>query len=269
MKRSPRCSLSVAVVVLLSGARSLAAQIDYRNLDEGRPTHVEDAFPVERYAFEFLTSYAFEREPGGGIVHAFVPELEYGIAANAELGITAPVGILYDGGVTRTGLAGLRAFALYNFNTEGAGLPALALRADVRLPAGSFAGGATRVTLTGIAPRSWGRQRIHVNGAYTLGPDASPALVEPAGRWWWGAALDRTLFRESVLLLAEAYARGAARAAPAEVMGSLGVRWQWRPTAVIDVGLARGLVRGRGPDYAFAIGISNAFALAGLLPGRR
>jgi hypothetical protein len=269
MKSSLSCGLIAAVVGGFCGARSLAAQTDYRNLDEGRPTRVEDAFPVERYAFEFLTSYAFEREPGGGIVHAFVPELEYGIVANGQFGITAPVGILDEGGVTRAGLSGLRAFALYNFNTESAALPALALRADVRLPAGSFAGGETRVTLTGIATRSWGRHRIHVNGAYTLGPDASPALVEPAGRWWWGAALDRTLFRQSVLLLAEVYARGAARAAPTEVTGSLGVRWQWRPTAVIDVGLARGLVPGRGPDYAFTVGLSNAFAFAGLLPGRR
>jgi hypothetical protein len=269
MKRSLNCGLMAAVVVGLGGARLLAAQTEYRNLDEGRPARVEDAFPVERYAFEFLTSYALEREPGGGIVHAFVPELEYGIVLNGEVGITAPVGMLDEGGVTRAGLSGLRAFALYNFNTESAALPALALRVDVRLPAGSFAGGETRVSLKGIATRSWGRQRIHVNGAYTLGPDATPALVEPAARWWWGGALDRTLFRQSVLLLAEVYARGAARAAPVEVMGSLGVRWQWRPTAVLDIGLARGLVRGRGPDYTFTVGISNAFAFAGLLPGER
>ncbi len=269
MKGSLPCGLFAAVLVLLCGERSLAAQTDYRNLDEGRPTRVEDAFPVERYAFEFVTSYALERDPGGGIVHAFVPELAYGIVANGELGITAPVGLLSEGGVTRAGLSGLRAFALYNFNTEGAALPALAVRADVRLPAGSFAGSEARVTLKGIATRSWGRQRIHVNGAFTLGPDVSPALIEPAGRWWWGAALDRTLFRQSVLLLAEVYTRGAARAAPAEVTGSLGVRWQWRPTAVIDIGLARGLVRGHGPDYAFTVGIANAFAFAGLLPGGR
>lgn len=269
MMNSLRCGLIAAAAVGVYGARSLVAQTDYRNLDEACPTRVEDAFPVERYAFEFLTSCALERERGGGIVHAFVPELEYGIVANGELGITAPVGVLDEGGITRAGLSGLRAFALYNFNTESAAVPALALRADLRLPAGSFAGGATQVMLKGIATRSWGRHRIHVNGVYTLGPDARPALVEPAGRWWWGAALDRTLFRQSVLLLAEVYARRAARAAPIEVTGSLGVRWQWRPTAVIDVGLARGLVRGRGPDYAFTVGISNAFAFAGLLPGGR
>ena len=267
MNRSLRGGVNAAGVALLCAAHSLAAQTDYRNLDEGRPTRVEDAAPVERYAFEFLTSYALEQEPGGGTVHAFVPEIEYGILANGEFGITLPVGILYQDGITRAGLSGLRGFALYNFNAESPALPAIALRADVRLPAGSFAGSETRVTLKGIATRSWGRQRLHLNGAYTLGPDASPALVEPAGRWWWGAALDRTLFRQSLLLLAEVYVSGAARTAPAALTGSLGLRWQWRPTAVIDLGLARGLRRDRGPDYAFTIGISNAFALAGLLPG--
>src|SRR5260370_26453810 len=156
MKGALPCGLFAAVLVLLCGERSLAAPADSRNLDEGRPQRVEDAFPVERYAFEFVTSYALEREPGGRSVHAFVPELAYGIVANGALGITAPVGLLSEGGVTRAGLAGLRAVALYNFNTEGAALPALAVRADVSLPARSLAGCQARVLLTGIATPSRG-----------------------------------------------------------------------------------------------------------------
>src|SRR5260370_9814902 len=128
--------LSAAAVVGLCGTRSLAAQTDYRNLDEGRPTRVEDAFPVERYAFEFLTSYALEREPGGGIVHAFVPELEYGLVANGELGIAAPVGLLDERGITRASPSRLRSSALYNSTPQTPTVPALALRAYARLLAG-------------------------------------------------------------------------------------------------------------------------------------
>ena len=40
------------------------AQIDYRNLDDERPVVTEDAYPVERYAFEFLAPYLFEAEAG-------------------------------------------------------------------------------------------------------------------------------------------------------------------------------------------------------------
>src|SRR5260370_15737288 len=113
MKCSLCWGLSAAAVVGLCGTRSLAAQTDYRNLDESRPTRVEDAFPVERYAFEFLPSYALEREPGGGIVHPFVAGLEYGLVADGELGIDAPDGILDVGGINRGGLSGVPAVALY------------------------------------------------------------------------------------------------------------------------------------------------------------
>ncbi len=91
MKSSLRSGLVAAALVLPFGGPSLAAQTDYRNLDEGRPLRVEDANPIERYAFEFLTSYGLERRQGGATVHAFVPELEYGIVANGEPGIAAPV----------------------------------------------------------------------------------------------------------------------------------------------------------------------------------
>ena len=40
----------------------LAAQTDFRNLDEGRPTHTEDALPVDRYGFELVLPYALEAE---------------------------------------------------------------------------------------------------------------------------------------------------------------------------------------------------------------
>lgn len=33
-------------------AGSAAAQTDYYNTDAGRPVHIEDAYPVERHAFE-------------------------------------------------------------------------------------------------------------------------------------------------------------------------------------------------------------------------
>ncbi len=250
------------------GAAPLAAQIDYRNLDDDRPTRVEDAYPAERYAFELLIPYAVERERGGATVHASVLELEYGILPNAQIGFKAPFAAVHSGGTTTTGLSGLRVFALYNFNTESLVLPAFSFRTDVTLPAGSLAGSVTHVTVKGIATRSFGRTRLHLNGAHRFGPDGTPAAVEAAERWWYGAALDRTLFRQSVLLVGEVYALRLVRGSPTEVNASLGLRWQWRPTAVIDLGVARRL-RQNGPDYAITFGISNAFAILGLMPRGR
>jgi len=257
-----------ALAVSWLAALPLGAQIDYRNLDDDRPTRVEDAYPAERYAFELLIPYRVERE-GGVTVHASVLELEYGILPNAQIGFKAPLAAVHSSGATTSGLAGLRVFTLYNFNTERMVLPAFALRTDVTFPVGSLGGSDTRVTVKGIATRSFGRTRLHLNGAYSFGPDGTPAAVEAAERWWYGAALDRTLFRQSVLLVGEVFALRIDRGSPTEVNASLGLRWQWRPTAVIDLGVARRLRQHTGPDYHITIGISNAFAIRGLMPHGR
>jgi len=57
-------------------ATEAAAQIDYRNLDDERPVAVEDAYPIERYAFELLGAYRFARLRGGvaGVLERVFPE---------------------------------------------------------------------------------------------------------------------------------------------------------------------------------------------------
>src|ERR1051326_9345054 len=86
------------------GATRASAQIDYRNLHDARPVAVEDAYPLERYAFEWLGAYRFARL-GEGSQHLFVPELAYGIARGTELGIKAPFAATTLGGSTEAGLA--------------------------------------------------------------------------------------------------------------------------------------------------------------------
>jgi len=258
-----------ALLLTITVAAPAAAQIDYRSLDDDRPTRVEDAYPAERYAFEFLIPYSFERGRSRESVHAWLFELEYGVIPNGHVGVKAPVAAIQTAGRTEWGLSGLRAFALYNFNTESPLLPAFSLRGDVTLPVGSLAASEARGSLQAIATRSFGRNRIHVNAAYGFGPDGTPPAVEGLDRWWIGAALDRTLFRQSVLLIGEVYVRQPIEGAPIEVNASAGLRWQWRPTTVLDLGISRGLRAGLGPEYAVTVGISNAFAIAGLMPGRR
>ena len=101
----------IAAAALLLGGRPLAAQIDYRNLDEGRPAHTEDAYPVERYAFELLTPWSLDARPGGTTSVLLTPELEYGAFMNSQVGIAAPLGWLHAAGTTDFGLAGVYAKA--------------------------------------------------------------------------------------------------------------------------------------------------------------
>src|SRR4026208_395422 len=221
------------VIATLLGIPSVAlAQLDYRNLDDDRPTLIEDAYPLERYGFEILAPWRYSRAQGGGGVHAFIPELEYGLFGNFQLGLKAPIARVETTGGHEWGIAGLRLFGLYNFNTEGAWLPAPALRADATFPVGGLAGEGTRFTAKAIATRSWGQSRVHLNGAYTFGADrllapagaphpggvaggggADPcgadrllAAADAAHKWWLGGAVDRTLFRQSTLLIVELYA---------------------------------------------------------------
>ena len=244
----------------------LSAQIDYRNLDDDRPVVTEDAYPVERYAFELLGPYRFEAEAGGAEHHTIVPELAYGVARNTQVGLKLPFAAVDEGAGTDWGLAGLRVFGLYNFNTESRWVPALSLRADATFPVGSLAGEGSRFALKAIATRSWGRMRLHLNAARGFGSEDALSVAEPLKRWSGSVAVDRTFFRPSILLIGEVAVSQAVQDAPTGVNASLGGRWQWTPTLVLDAGVTRRLRSDIGPDIALTIGLSHAFALRGLMP---
>ena len=253
-------------------AHPLSAQIDYRNLDDERPVATEDAYPVERHAFELLAPYRFERDRGGKQVHLFPLEVEYGVFDNTQLGLAAPIAAVDvgQGADADWGLAGLRAFALYNFNTESPSLPAFSLRGDVGLPIGALAGDNARFSLKAIATRSWGLTRLHLNAIRSFGSEADLGAADVAPRWGYSLAVDRTLFRQSTLLVGELAVDREVRDAPTAVTVSAGARYQWTATTVVDVGLSRRLSSRAGPDVAVTLGLSHAFGLGWLMPtGRR
>jgi hypothetical protein len=268
----PACSAGLLAVL---GPGALAGQIDYRNVDDDRPTLTEDAYPVERHAWELLLPYRFERERDGSRVHTSELEIEYGAFMNAHVGVKALLaGVRTPAAAglpaeTDWGLGGLRFFALYHFFTEGPVLPAVSLRGDLGVPVGNLAGDAVRGTAKLIVTRSWGRTRLHVNVARGFGDEDAVGPVEPLPRWFWGSAIDHTLFRQSLLLLGEVYLLESHGAGPTEVNATVGARWQWSPTAVLDVGVSRRLRSEAGPDIALTAGLSYTFALPGLMPSSR
>ena len=170
-------ALLLAVGLSLIPAGPLAAQIDYRNLDRERPVATEDAYPVERHAFELLLPLRTERERGGDRLHLIPLEVEYGIFDNTQVGVGLPIASLEEAGSdAEWGLAGLGIFGLYNFNTESPLLPALSLGADVTLPVGSLAGDDARLSLRVVATRSWGLTRLHFNATRGLGSEDRPGV---------------------------------------------------------------------------------------------
>jgi len=255
--------------VVLAGAplapATAAAQVDYRNLDDDRPVRVEDAQSVEAYAFELILPYAVADEREGGVVHAFVPELAYGLMRDVHMGVKVPVGV--HGG--SAGLSGIRLFALYNVNTEFGWLPAVAFRADVELPVGHFGASDARYALKGIGTRAFGANRLHVNAVGRLGGGGAPGLVESLPDWWVGIAVDRTLYRKSLLLIAEVLVERSGEEAPLATAVGVGVRWQWTPTAVLDLGLSRTVSDDSGHDLELSFGVTHAFGVRALMPGAR
>lgn len=247
---------------------SSPAQVDYRNLDAGRPLRTEDAIPVEQYGFELALSLQYQTS-NHGRESLISPELTYGVVANGHIELAFPLSARRADGATDFGLAGPRLAGFYNFNAEGVVLPAISLQTELALPLGAAAGDELRTTVTAVATRSWGRSRTHLNAQISLGGGADAAAVHAAPDWAISLALDYSFIRQSLLLAAETTVERPAPGVPLGVTLGLGGRLQVTPTVVLGLGLARRLSRESAPDARLLLGISHAFAIRGLLPGGR
>lgn len=260
---------AATAAVLASGtfARSADAQTDYYNTDRGRPVTIEDASPVERYAFELqLAPVRMEREGGGEYTWEIAPELAYGILPSTQLEVGFPVAFQDAGG---QGLAGIEVAALHNLNVETRTLPALAVAAEVLLPVGGLAPDRAYTSLKGIATRTFSWARFHINGQYTLGADAEEGdQVGEASRWMAGIAVDRTFPLRSFLVTADVFAEqplvdDEELAWTAET----GFRYQTSPELNIDFGVGRRFA-GAEQGWFLTFGAAHAFAVRSLLPIR-
>lgn len=238
METSRSRLLAAALALGAAGATPLWGQVDYRNLDGGRPTRVTDAYPVERYAFE-LSMGGRVRSDRDGTSGAAAPHLEYGIARNVMIGVGAEL---------MSGASHLEVSAFWNARRETPGFPAV-----------SVSGSVGEDPAVGVlATRSFGLSRLHFNGG---------AGFSGSTDWWGGLAWDRTLFRASTLLVSELVAERVPGPGQAvEWSAALGVRRQITPTVVLHGGISQGLGR-LGTELS--LGLSHAFAVAGLIRGGR
>ena len=270
----------VAAAALGGGLAPLAAQTDYSNTDTGRPRTVEDAYAVERYAFELqVAPLRLERSRGGVYNWGIEPEIAYGILPRTQLEIGAPLVYADVGaGRKRSGLAGIDVSVLHNLNIETRTLPALGIVAEVLLPVGGLGPDRAYASTKGILTRTYRWARFHVNGQYTFGgapPPSEGGAVVTAGRggvelsrWLAGLAVDRTYPLNSMLITAEVFARQPIHD-DEDVEWNMGggVRYQLDPYFALDAGLGRRLT---GPDRSWFVtfGLARAFAIRGLMPGR-
>jgi hypothetical protein len=254
----------VASLLLLVPATA-RAQAEFYNLDDDRPSIVEDAYPNGRGGLELQLGLArIERTANEDTSVLSQLEVSYGAYYNLHIGAAARaiVGAVNDGPV-RTGLSDTSVFALYNFNREGELLPAFAIRADVGFPTGRFSAESVRATVKGIVTRSFGRLRAHLNATHGFGEGAKQSFASDLTiKHLVGLALDYPLTYNFVLIVEAAGAQHQ-RSDELELDALLGARWQVSPRVVLDFGAGRGLLTG-GDRLAATIGLTftpGAFGL--------
>ena len=295
-----RFSSTVAALAVATGwatasaVTELAAQTDYYNTDAGRPVRVEDAYPVERYAFEAqVAPLRLERTDAGGYHWEIEPELAYGIFPRTQIEIGLPLAFREgEAAGDEFGLAGVDVSVLHNLNVETRTLPAFAVAADVLVPVGNFAPDRVYPSLKGIATRTFSFARIHVNGQYTFGSapaapfpsgpscsggadecapltSAQAADVGEASRWMAGVAVDKTFPLRSALLIADVFAEQPLHEGEdLEWTAEVGTRYQLNPYFALDAGIGRRLT-GDEQGWFVTFGAARAFAVRSLMPRAR
>ncbi len=165
------------------------------------------------------------------------------------------------------GLAGVHVSMFHQLNVETR-LPSFAIKADALLPVGPFAADQAYYTFTGIVTRTLsalGPVRVHGNAAVTLGDGVrgdtlSRSLVLPAPRWRAGVSMDRAFPLQSTLIAVEALAqRSLLDGADVVWSTGAGVRHQFSPRVVVDVGVLRDLT---GPERNWSFTVGSAVALS-------
>ena len=273
--RLGRAAVVAVALVALAGPQ-LSAQTDYYNTDRGRPVQIEDAYVAERYGMELkLAPVRLERERGGVYNWGVEPEIAYGLLPRTHVEIGLPLAFREVGPQRQSGIAGLELSIMHNLNAETEGLPALALRADLLAPVGNLAAKRAYSSITGIATRTSGWGRVHVNATFTAGSAVDAASAEAdlgaaeLSRWLIGGAIDKTYPLRSTLVTAEFYGREPLVVGEAvEYTTGVGLRHQLSPTLALDGGVGRRL-NGDAPGWYVTFGSAYAFGVASLFPTGR
>jgi hypothetical protein len=248
-----------------------AGQTDYYNTDSGRPVRVEDAYPVERHAFEGqVAPLRIERIDAGAYHWEFEPELAYGIfpSTQLEFGLHLDSTDQSEAG-RKFGLEALELALLHNLNVETNTWPAFAIAAQGVIPLGYGESDWIYPSIKGIATRTFRIMRIHLNGEYTSGSTPKAAEEVPdVSRWMAGVAIDRAFPLRGALLIADLFVEEPMGVSPdLEWTLEMGARYQLDPFFALDIGVGRRLT---GDDLAWfaTLGAARTFGFRSLMSSR-
>jgi hypothetical protein len=158
--------LSILLALAIIGAIVPAAYgIDHKNLDEGRPLRLEDAYPIATGEIAVEAGAGFTLQRKGPDRALFPVEILYGAVPNLHLGVGTTLSTDPRDISEQTKSGDLQLSGLYNFNTETLTLPAFGAKLTINLPTGVDSSGVD-VELKGLVTKSFDRLSVHFNAAY-------------------------------------------------------------------------------------------------------
>jgi Putative MetA-pathway of phenol degradation len=249
----------VNLALLMAMAPAVYA-IDHKNLDEGRPLRLDDAYAIAsgELAVEVGAGFALERRgPDRGV---FPLEVLYGAYPNLQLGLgttllTDPRDIDEQ---TKSG--DLRVSGLYNVNQETLTLPAFGLKLELNLPTGVDSAGVD-VEVKGIVTRSIHRLSLHLNAGYAFVSGTTPDERDGRYEVTVGASYPVGAPQYTrTTLVGDLFTEQGARRGGSNVFGAeVGFRHQLTQRIVVDAGI--------GSELAGPADRSSLFVTTGVSVG--
>jgi len=253
--------LIACVIALLLLVPVAALAIDHKNLDEGRPLRLEDAYAIStgEIALEAGAGFTLRRR---GADRGFFPiEVLCGAFPNFQVGVGATLSTDPREIDEPTKSGDLRTGALYNLNQETLVMPAFGVKLEVELPTGVDSKGVD-VEVKGIVTKSFERLSFHFNAAYLFFTDSDRGERDGRYELVLGASypIGAPRFTRATLI-ADVFTEQSTRRGESNVAGTeIGLRYQLTPSIVWDIGVGTEF---SGPSdrspFILSTGLSWAF----------
>ena len=251
-----RIAIAVMLAALIGLGAGPASAIDHKNLDEGRPLRLDDAYSISTGEIAIEVGGGFTLQRRGSNRGVFPVEVLYGALPNFQIGIGTLVSTDPHEIDERPKSGDIRLSALYNFNQETLSIPALGVKLGVDAPTG-IESRAFALEIKGIVTKSFERLSLHFNGGYEFLIDAGHGERDGRYNLVLGASypVGAPKFTRATLV-ADVFTEQSAHRGQTNVIGTeLGLRYQLTPRVVWDVGM--------GTDFAGPGDRSRFFGMTG------
>jgi hypothetical protein len=235
MRRITTATAALIVVVLMTAP---AWAIDHKNLDEGRPLRLEDAYAISTGEIAVEGGAGFRLLRRGSDQGVFPIEVLYGALPNFQIGVGTTLFTSPHDLDDRPKSGDLAFSALYNLNQETLTLPAFGIKLGLGLPTGVDARGYA-VELKGIVTKSFERLSLHFNAGYefltAIRDDERDGRYELALGFSYPVGAPQ--FTRATLV-GDVFAEQAGHRGGSTTVGTeIGLRFQLTPRIVWDVGV--------------------------------